>query len=177
MCLNRKERAIFHSRFQYVKVMQPHENGKILAKKDAFFPVHAMKAYRGSRFIVPLILDLSTRWRWVVNFKFWPLIPTKETHYLWIGGDIGSTISLCLYNQVINCELSCCSRSNKHFFSPQHPDQLWPHTAPCKLVPGALLPEVNQMTIKLTSHLHLIPRLRSRGFLQSIPQVNSWRCV
>jgi hypothetical protein len=31
-------------------------------------PVHAMKAYRGSRGIAPLSLNLGTRRKWVVNF-------------------------------------------------------------------------------------------------------------
>jgi hypothetical protein len=29
---------------------------------------HAMKAYEGSRGIAPRILDLGTRWKWVVSF-------------------------------------------------------------------------------------------------------------
>jgi hypothetical protein len=41
------------------------------------------------------------------------------------------------------------------------------------MVPGALLPEVKQMAIQLTSILHLIPRLRTRGALKSIPQIIS----
>jgi hypothetical protein len=31
---------------------------------------HAMKAYWGSGGIAPFILDLGTRWRWVVSFTF-----------------------------------------------------------------------------------------------------------
>jgi hypothetical protein len=34
---------------------------------------HTMKAYWGNGGIAPHILDLSTRWRWVVNFMPWPL--------------------------------------------------------------------------------------------------------
>jgi hypothetical protein len=30
--------------------------------KGEYVPVHAMKAYRGSRFVAPLILNLGTRW-------------------------------------------------------------------------------------------------------------------
>jgi len=38
-------------------------------KKSTVFPVHDdMMGPRGSRGITPLILNLSTRWRWVVNF-------------------------------------------------------------------------------------------------------------
>jgi len=39
------------------------ENGKGEVK---FSPVHAMKAYRGSRVIAPLIFNLGERWMWVV---------------------------------------------------------------------------------------------------------------
>ena len=32
------------------------------------FPIHAIKVYRWSRGIAPLILNLGTRWRWVFTF-------------------------------------------------------------------------------------------------------------
>jgi hypothetical protein len=43
-------------------------------------PVHTMKAYRGSRGLVPLILNHGTIWRGMVNFKPRPLyspVPTE----------------------------------------------------------------------------------------------------
>jgi hypothetical protein len=49
-----------------------------------------MKAYWGSGGIVPCILDLGTRWRWVVSFTHRPLYPqgtTRGTH--WTGGWVG----------------------------------------------------------------------------------------
>ena len=42
-------------------------------------PVHAIKAYRGSRGIAPLILNLGTRWRCVVNFTRRPLYTQQRT--------------------------------------------------------------------------------------------------
>jgi hypothetical protein len=36
---------------------------------------HVMKAYWGSVGIVPCILDLGTRWRWVASFTSGPLYP------------------------------------------------------------------------------------------------------
>jgi len=30
-------------------------------------PLHTMKAYKGNGGIAPIILNLSTRWRWVVS--------------------------------------------------------------------------------------------------------------
>jgi hypothetical protein len=40
------------------------------------FPVNATKAYRRSRGISPLILNLDTRWEWV-NFMLRPLYPQE----------------------------------------------------------------------------------------------------
>jgi hypothetical protein len=36
---------------------------------------HAMKTYWGSAVIAPSILDLGTRWKWVVSFTPLPLYP------------------------------------------------------------------------------------------------------
>jgi hypothetical protein len=49
-----------------------------------------MKAYWGSRGIAPRILDLGTRWRWVVSFTPLPLYPKERTpgnHWIgvWVG--------------------------------------------------------------------------------------------
>jgi predicted DCC family thiol-disulfide oxidoreductase YuxK len=44
--------------------------------KDTAVCVTAMKAYRESTAIVTIILNLATRWGWMVNFMPWPL-------YLW----------------------------------------------------------------------------------------------
>jgi hypothetical protein len=40
----------------------------IKCKKGKAFRAHGMKAYRENRSIAPLILNLSSRWRWMVNF-------------------------------------------------------------------------------------------------------------
>jgi hypothetical protein len=51
---------------------------------------HAMKTYWGSGCIAPLILDLGTRWRWVVIFtpgRFTPRERAPGTH--WMGGRVG----------------------------------------------------------------------------------------
>ena len=39
------------------------------------FSVHAVKAYRGSRGIAPLSHNLSTRWRWIGNWKLQSFYP------------------------------------------------------------------------------------------------------
>ena len=44
-------------------------------------PDHVMKAYRGSTGIAPLILNIFTRWRWVVDFILRPICPLERTLY------------------------------------------------------------------------------------------------
>lgn len=50
--------------------------------KDTASPVCTMKACRGSRCIAPLILNLGSRWEWVVNSTF-PWYPLNRTGVLW----------------------------------------------------------------------------------------------
>jgi hypothetical protein len=47
-----------------------------------FFPIHAMKRQRGSKDIAPLILNLSIRWRQVVNLIPWLLYPQEKNTVL-----------------------------------------------------------------------------------------------
>jgi hypothetical protein len=44
-------------------------------------PVNIVKAYRGSRSISPLILNLHTSWKWVVSFTPRPLYRSERTWY------------------------------------------------------------------------------------------------
>jgi hypothetical protein len=51
---------------------------------------HAMKTYWRSGGIAPRILDLGTRWRWVVSFTPRPLYPRERAPGAhWIGGWVG----------------------------------------------------------------------------------------
>jgi hypothetical protein len=64
-----------------------------------------MKTYRGSGGIAPRILDLGTRWRWVVSFTPQPLYPGERfpgTH--WIGGWVGPRAErwTTLHNEELN---------------------------------------------------------------------------
>jgi hypothetical protein len=43
-------------------------------------PVHAMKIYRRSRGIAPGILNLASKWRWVVKFTTWTLGKNRDIH-------------------------------------------------------------------------------------------------
>jgi hypothetical protein len=49
--------------------------------KGKVFPIHAMKAYGGSRCIAPLILTFSATQRWVVNFMPGGFTLRKEPQY------------------------------------------------------------------------------------------------
>jgi len=48
-------------------------------KEGKIVPVCAMKAYWRSRGIAPLIFNLGTGWKMVVNFKTWQLYPRERT--------------------------------------------------------------------------------------------------
>jgi hypothetical protein len=76
---------------------------------------HAMKAYCGSGGIAPRILDLDTRWRWVVSFTPWPFYPQGEgTH--WIGDCLDPRAGL---DVVVRKKVpSHCQHSNPRSFSP-----------------------------------------------------------
>jgi hypothetical protein len=61
----------------------PRGKGKLIS-------MHAIKAYRGRRGAVPLILNLGTKWRYVVSLALLLLYSwRKNPHYLWnrrLGG-------------------------------------------------------------------------------------------
>jgi hypothetical protein len=61
-------------------IWEPSHFGTVFTVKRYYkvFLVHVMKAYRGSRSIALLILNLSTRWKWMVNF-------THQLLYSWEG--------------------------------------------------------------------------------------------
>jgi hypothetical protein len=42
---------------------------------------HALKSYKGHRVIAPVIVNLGSRGRWVVNFTPWLSQPRKEARY------------------------------------------------------------------------------------------------
>jgi hypothetical protein len=49
-----------------------------------------MKAYRRSKGMAPLILNVSSRWKCVVNVTSWPLSPSeKDPGTRWIGEWVG----------------------------------------------------------------------------------------
>jgi len=50
--------------------------------KGKVVPAQAVKAYKGSSGTIPL-LNLGTKWRWVVTSCPTPLIPVRRTLYLW----------------------------------------------------------------------------------------------
>jgi hypothetical protein len=73
-------------------VRSTHEDRCMYKRKVV--PVYAVKAYRGSGGVAPPILNLGTRWRWVVNSTPRPLClreRTPGTHWLgyWVGPGAG----------------------------------------------------------------------------------------
>jgi hypothetical protein len=64
-------------------------------KQCEVVPIHIRKAYCGSGVIVPLILNLSTRWMQPINFISYLLYPRGENPGTsWIGGWVGLVASL-----------------------------------------------------------------------------------
>jgi hypothetical protein len=75
---------------------------------------HAMKAYR-SRGIAPLILNLRTRWRWVVNFMPRPLYPRENAGTQWLRSWVGPIAGLDLFEEE---KIYClCHDLNPELFS------------------------------------------------------------
>jgi hypothetical protein len=72
--------------------------------KRAVFPVGAMKTYRRSWCIAPLILNFGTRWRWMVNFNT-RLIYLRGGGWgpcaSWIGGWVGPRNGLDVSEKII----------------------------------------------------------------------------
>lgn len=62
-------------------------------------PAHAMQEYRGSTGTFLLILNLSTRCRWVLNFKRRPLYPQEKSppSSHWIGDWVAPRTSLEIF--------------------------------------------------------------------------------
>jgi hypothetical protein len=100
-----------------------------------------MKNYWGSGGIAPRILHLGTRWRWVISFSPRPLYPQgKSPRY-----------SLFSYNNLTN----------------------QPTNQPANQFQGTesfLRRYTIGRNVKLTTHLHLVPRLRMRGAVPPLPQ-------
>ena len=67
-------------RRKYLNLVQDDRHGdceKLEVKLQAH-PFHAMQAYRGSKGIAPLTLNLGTGWRRVVNVRPQPLYPRER---------------------------------------------------------------------------------------------------
>jgi hypothetical protein len=72
------------------------ENGIIISiSPGKVVPVlhHAMKVYWGSRGTVLRILDLGTRWGWVVSFMPWPLYPQGKNPWYPLHRRLGGSQS------------------------------------------------------------------------------------
>ena len=84
------------------------------SKKKCIVPVHAMKAYRGNVGIAPLILNLGSIWRSVVDFTPQPLGKHSFTHLL---GDWGAQILCELYRKRKHSLPPLCTELKMTYFA------------------------------------------------------------
>jgi hypothetical protein len=125
-------------------------------------PVHIMKKYCGYRVLTPCILQLGTRWTWVVSFMSYPFNSwIKSTHYPlnWRLGEVQSWSE-------------CCSRRKNLTPLPGIKLQLqgeifftcpdWPWGPPSLLYNGfqVSFPGVKRLGRGIDHDPHLAPRLK-----------------
>jgi len=72
---------LFLSELFWQNIKDFNENKPRRKGKGKDFSVRPTKACRGRRSVTPLILNLGTRLRWVVNYTLRPLCPLRETLY------------------------------------------------------------------------------------------------
>jgi len=53
-------------------------NGLLDVDKGKYIRAHASHAFRTSRYVTTLILNIITRWRWATDFTFWPIYHRKK---------------------------------------------------------------------------------------------------
>jgi hypothetical protein len=117
--------------------------------------------------IVLGILNLGTRWRWVVSFTLRLFLPSRYHHF-------GKRSSWDSVETTLRTERpGLTSRKGQwwdFFFSVAFRTVVRPTQPPKQWVPGALTRGVKRPGVKLTTHLHVLPRLRMRGGIPSLPQ-------
>lgn len=94
----------------------------VTVRRNVF--MHAMKTYGGSRFITTLILNLSARWKWVVNFMLWLLYP-PGTHL--IGSWVGPRQAACFRDEknLFLCQDFYICKTCSNFLSEIYNDIPW----------------------------------------------------
>jgi hypothetical protein len=83
---------------------------------------------RWSRYMTPLILNLGTGWKWVVNFTPWPLHPgegTTDTH--WIRGWVDPRAKM----DILEKKFCLCWKLNPISHSPLTWSLYWLHCSCC----------------------------------------------
>jgi hypothetical protein len=78
---------------------------KARQSKGKAVPVDAMKAYKESRVIAPVILNLGTRWRWLLAARCDRFTPAERAHGThWIRSRVGSRVDLdALEKRNVSC--------------------------------------------------------------------------
>jgi len=81
----------------------------LLRLKSKGIPLYTMKAYRGSGAISPLILNLSTRCRWMVDLTPQLLYPCWKKPLYTLKGRLGGpqNLSVCFGEYEIQCWALC----------------------------------------------------------------------
>lgn len=65
--------------------------------KGKVVPVNAMKAYKWSGGIAPLILSFGSRWKWMVSLMLQPLYAWGRSTCYCLNGRLGGPQSQCRY--------------------------------------------------------------------------------
>jgi len=104
--------------FQFVKrnLTTRFMNSSKLIQKGKIFPVQAIKAYMRRRGTAPLIRNLDSKLRWVVNFTPWPLHPGSHWTGCWVSSRASQEIP-CPY-QDLNPNHPACNKSLYQIYCP-----------------------------------------------------------
>jgi hypothetical protein len=95
-----------------------------LGVKGKIVLVYTMKEYRGGRCMAVLILNFSTRWRWVINITLRRLHPRERTSIL-NGGQVGPWAGLEIlekfllltgFMKMVRNDIPPCSMHNSQLF-------------------------------------------------------------
>jgi hypothetical protein len=58
---------------------------QINKQRDKFALVHVLKVYGEKRSIAPLIRNVGSRWKWMMNVAPGRFAPRNEARYFWVG--------------------------------------------------------------------------------------------
>jgi len=65
----------------------------------------------------------------------------------------------------------------RHSYSPERPDQLRSHSAPCLMHRKVPSPDGSSQGVKVATHLHLLSKLRMSGAMPLLPSMLLFICL